>query len=185
MSAPQSTEQWKSKKESPQYCAVVFQPGSINNLYCLMNHNLTLLLYDMMRYTSGEYVDSYIVGVPLDDNHFDKTLDDIYEEVNQQPDRFTYWVSPPESSRGVSYEETLELWKRLANQIEPCVGLELNGSQKVINPEDATVRQIHGSKILNLSGDGRLNQTAGISGASDSIVNRPLNVYPQPEDMLL
>ena len=181
MSAPQSTEQWKPTKESPQYCAVVFQPGSINNLYCLMNHNLTLLLYDMMRYTAGEYVDSYIVGVPLDENHFDNTLDDIYEEVNQQPNRFTYWAALPESNRGASYEETLELWKRLANQIEPCIGLELNGSQEVINPEDATVRQIHGSKILNLSGDGRLNAThlnqiAGIAGA---------NIDPQPEDQML
>ena len=151
MSAPQSTEQWKLSKDAPQYCAVVFQPHSINNLYCLMNQNLLMLMYDLIHYTAGEYVDSYIVGVPMDESHFDNTLDELYDDANQQPNRSTYWQLQEDSDAEASYQETLELWKRLASQIEPRVSLQINGFQNFINPGDTEVQKAYGSNVLNLS----------------------------------
>lgn len=151
MSAPQSSEIWIEKDQLVQYCAVVFQPNSLNDLYVLMNHNLTILLYDLMRHTSSEYVDSYIVGVPKDENHFDHTLDEMYEEVNEQPDRFVYWRLKEKLNKETNYQEKLDLWKRLAEQIDPNVTIELNGIQRTLNPEDKVTIQIHGSRILNLS----------------------------------
>lgn len=148
MSQPISEELWPpspKKVAHLPYCAVVFQPSSINELYCLMNENLTILLYDVLHFTAGELVDSYVVGKPKDD--FEKVMNEIYDSVTKPISRSTYWRGPAEKS----YEETLELWKRLANQVDPRLDLQLTGIDKTIDPSDSIIQNTFGSKILNLS----------------------------------
>lgn len=143
----------KSNSEVKTYFAVVFQPASVNSLYCLINHNYAVLMSDLMRYTYKETVDSYCVGVAKDDQ-FAKTLEAILQEVDQPTSRKGLWtlVGPDEEN----YEVALKRWQRLAEHLDKQVDLGVQRStdteeSRVADPNDNEFIETFGSQVINLT----------------------------------